>query len=213
MPDPEDINPEGTPPATPPADGDSKGGSTSVVDWEKRYKGLQKTFDALTNKFNKLQEQYDQLVAESEELRQKTKGHEAEKTALSNSLHQKETENDTLSKQIAAHALERERTKLIMTEYPDLAQFEAKGLLPSAETVEALKPLLDEFRGTIKGMVGDNVNQKLKGSTPQGGGNHQPPARDKETVYNEMVALAGSRDAESQRKFLQLRDEWDAMNQ
>jgi chromosome segregation ATPase len=214
MPDPEDINLENTPVSIPPeAKGDSRPAGDSTVDYEKRYKGLQRTYETLQAKMNKLQEQYDQLVAEAEGLRQSIRTHEGEKATLSTNLKTLETERDNLNKQISTHSLQQERMKLILREYPDLANFEAQGLLPNADTLEDLKPKLDTFRSTLTGMVGDNVRNKLSGSVPSVGSNNGGNVvRSKETVYAELERLAGSRTTEDRNKYAALLKEWDELN-
>lgn len=216
MSDPEDVNLEGTGEGTP--EKKKSGGTVSgeaTVDWEKRYKGLQRTYDAQVAKFASLQEQYDQLVAEVEGERQKSKGHETEKQTLATSVQQLTAERDDLNKKLATHVFTQDRMKMILSEFPDLAQFEAKGLLPTADTLENLKPLLEAFRETMGGMVGDDVRKKLLGSSPAGGSsssNNGAGKRSKEEIYARLVQLAGSNKSEDRLEYQNLLKEWDDIN-
>lgn len=110
---------------------------------------------------------------------------------------------------MASHRIAGERMRLIMNKYPELASFEAKGLLPPAESLEALEPKLEEFRTTLGSTIDGSVRDKIKGAAPVGGGNAKVAPRSKETIYAELHHLAGRSDPESRAKYDLLIKEWD----
>lgn len=181
-------------------------------DWEKRYKGLQQAYERLQKKFEQLTLTHEQVVSELEEVRQTITTHSNEKKILTDALTKLEATKKDLEGQVASHAIDRERTKLIMSEYSDLAGFEADGLLPTAATIEELKPKLEAFRGRVKGISSAEALEKLRGTPPTGGGGNPPPARSKETVYAELTRLAGSRDPKDREQYDKLMNEWLDLN-
>jgi len=59
-----------------------------------------------------------------------------------------------------------ERANLIITEYPELASWEAKGLLPTAEDTETLKTKLNDFKSNLGMKVGEDVKKTIEGASP-----------------------------------------------
>lgn len=186
--------------------------SQPSVDWEKRYKGLQQAYDKLQKKYDTLDASHNQVITEMEEIRQNLKGHEGEKKVLADTLAKLEADKNELQGKIAAHAIERDRIKLIMGEYADLAKFEAQGLLPIASSIEELKPKLDAFRDAFKSSVGEEARNKILGSSPSGGNTSPLPTRSKEEVFAKLTRLAGSRDPKDREEYERLRDEWDELD-
>ena len=183
-------------------------------DWEARHKGLQRTYDALRTKYDALVLSHDQLVGEMEELRQGSRRFETEKTTLQNSLAQYEKDKNELEQKLKIKDFEKERTTLIMKEYPDLAGWEAEGLLPSALTIEELKPKLQTFQKKFDDTIGTGVKKKLQGSGPaQSGQKEMQTGHTSEFIYRRLSQLAGHRTPEQEVEYQALHDEWDALEE
>lgn len=190
------------------------GGSVQQADWEKRYKGQVAAYQKLEAKLKKAEEERDAAYAELEETRNGLKNHETEKKSLSDRVKALETENVGLTGQIQSHALKTERVKVIMSEFMDLAPFEARGLLPTADTMEELRQKLADFRTAFKSTVDEGVSKAFQGNAPAGAGSlpNDTVKRTKEEVYDELVTLGGKIDAASRKRYAQVQKEWDDLN-
>jgi chromosome segregation ATPase len=177
--------------------------------WELAYKGLQRTLEKLQAKYDKQTEQLDNLSAELEELRQTHGKVSKDKESVDKSLADKDAEIQRLTQQVNNHDVELKRTKLIMTDYPDLVAFEGKGLLPTADTEENLKVKLTDFRTSMKGMLDSEIEKKLKGQGPPSTSHQETINLDsQDAVYDRMIAIAGSRDPALQAEYAQLYSKW-----
>lgn len=202
-----DVTPEGGSGNTTPS------GSTQTVDWEKRFKGLQATYDKLQKKYNDLEAENQRLTGELEEQRQGARGYETEKKTLNEQLAALQGEKTALQGQVLTHQQSVERAKLIMGEFQDLATFEAKGLLPSAANLEELKQKLTDYRVAIGSMVSSGVQNRIAGQSPaSSGGTNNSGAPTKDQVYSDLVRLAGSRNPADQKRYQELMAQWEEMN-
>ena len=122
-------------PETVPPDQKPVGNNQPVIDWEARYKGLQRTFDKLTKDHDTLKGKYDQQQEETENIRQESLKHQRDIDAFKQASQALETEKGNLAKELESNRAQVERTKTIMAKFPDLAPFEAQGLLPSTATI------------------------------------------------------------------------------
>lgn len=209
----DDLTPDDVQDAsTPESKTTTPSSSTQQVDWEKRYKGLQATYDKLQKKFTDLEGAHNQTIAELEEIRQTEKSYQGKEKNLTETLSQKDQTIAQLQAQLASHDLDAVRTKLIMSDYLDLAPFEAQGLLPPATDPEDMKTKFENFRTAFKSTVGTAVKDRFAGTGPSGTGNTPPNARNKETVYNDILYYAGRKDPEGRKKYQELQAEWDALN-
>jgi chromosome segregation ATPase len=209
----DDQTPEGTLPDGTAISGASSSSSQPVVDWEKRFKGLQATYDKLQKKYSDLEAEVQRLTGDLEEARQGARGHEGEKKTLNEKLAAAEAEKATLQGQVQTHQQSAERARLIMGEFQDLAPFEAKGLLPSAANLEELKQKLTDYRATIGSMVNSGVQNRIAGQSPatsSAANNSGTPS--KEQVYSELARLAGTRNPTEQKRYQELMALWEEMN-
>jgi len=99
---------------------------------------------------------------------------------------------------------------LILSEFPELASFEAKGLLPSAENEEALRQKLTTFRDTLKTRVDADVKETFKGAGAGGAGkgDGKDMNMNKDQLYNRLTALAGRQDQASRDEYEKLMALW-----
>lgn len=213
MTDPDPLNP-GTDPVEPTTPASSTPpGTSQAVDWEARYKGLQRTFDRLTKDFETLKGKYDQLVGETETVRQDHRKTSDDYTTLKTAFQALETTNKQLEGDLTANRVQVERTKTIMAEFPDLAPFEAQGLLPSAATLDELKTKLESFRKAIGETTGKAALKQLQGFTPPSSANINPPAGpSKESIFAELTRLSGRRSPAEQARYDELIALWDEAN-
>lgn len=183
-------------------------------DYEKRFKGLQRANQKLKAEHDKLAEEYDDANAALEEMRQAEKSSEGKAKTLEDQLAKLESEKSDLESEIASQQKRQERMNLILTDYKDLAEFEARGLLPETDgTPEGMKEKFDSFRDALGTTVDTEVNSKLKGIGTKAVGDTQVAPRDIATVRAELEAVAGQDDPESRAKFRVLQKEWDELHQ
>lgn len=199
--DPKDVV-DDTPKTDPPAQPDT--------DWEGRYKGLQRTFDRTKKELDDLREKQEDLLEESETSKQTERDTKALLEKLQKDMDDKQAEFDSLTGELATHKAKGERADLIMSDFSDLASFEARGLLPQAETVEEMKEKFEAFRDALKDTVQAGVQEKVTGAGPASTGGGQTPTRSKEQIYARLQQLAGTRDAKERQEYDALLAEWDS---
>jgi chromosome segregation ATPase len=134
-------------------------------DYEARFKGLQP-------KVQELAEANKSLTSERLQLLGTISEQEAQLTAAQKQLEEKQGEVDAATKaqeesQGTIDTLEAqiERQTLIMSEFPDLAQMEAKGLINPALSGDELKTHLGEMRSILKSQGVSAMESLTAGST------------------------------------------------
>lgn len=137
---------------------------SSDENWEKRFKGLQPKHQILVEEHKDLKVQvgldkkeYDEetvkLGLEIDEL----KGDVTKFTESSEGLTKS---NDELKKTVESLETQLERNKLIMSEYPDLAVLEAKGLIREDLDGDELTKALDDMRSLMVAK-GESMTKEL----------------------------------------------------
>jgi hypothetical protein len=205
------------PPTDPPADPvvekpAGQGAAPKGEDWEGRYKGLQRLFDKQKVALDTLSATHQQTIDDLEDQKAKFRVLETANIGLTNDIGKMGEAKTQLEKTIAERSFDKERMKLIVSEYPELAGFEAKDLLPTAPTIEELKPKLDAFRETFSGKTKEDVLKTLSGA---GGGINNPPPETpltKDQIYDKLSKLAGSRSPADQKEYAELQDKWQEIN-
>lgn len=209
------------------------GGSTSgqsastfegktAEEWAKSYKGLQGAFQKLQNEstaqIGSLTSQLSDAQTQIETLKQGGTTKDDQLTVLQSEVAKsKETITQLQSDKDSADALLK-RKNLVMQDFPELAAWEAQGLLPSADSEEALKEQLEKFRGTLAGQVGATVKDTLKGASPSGSGktdtsnsNTKQVEGTKEHWWNVMVENSGP--TGDREKFIDAQAKYDAIEE
>jgi len=211
MPD-EDITPETTEAVVvekPKADPKPAPPAQPEVNWEDRYKGLQRTFDRTQKELNALKEKEENILEQSETTKQSEREAKAQLDKLQKELEKKQAEFDSLTGELATHKAKGERADLIMSDFSDLAPFEAKGLLPQAETIEEMKEKFQAFRDALKDTVQAGVQEQVTGAGPASTGGGRSPRRSKEQIFARLQQLAGTRDQTERLEYNALLAEWD----
>lgn len=182
-------------------------------DYEKRFKGLQKLFEKQQKELTELQAEHSSTIEGREELLQQQKQAQALLDATKTQISALTTEKEALAAQVKIHETQALRSKLILSDFTDLAAFEARGLLPPANTEEEMKSKFSAFREALGTTVSQTVKEKLQGASPAATSPTTPtPTRSKEEVYAELTRLAGSRKPEDRAKRDALTAEWDELN-
>lgn len=198
--------------ATPPDEsaGKQKEPASKARDWEASYKGLQKVNEKLQAKLVRVSDDLDAAHEEIESLKSAAKATDGDKQGLVAKIAQLEKEKGDLERTVASHKMQTERTKLILSDFPELASFEASGLLPMGNTPEEMKEKLAAFKAALETTVGSKLADRMRGAGPKREGKNEPPAghRDAETIFREINALAGSRDPKDREKYDQLQKEY-----
>lgn len=167
----------GDPPAGAPPTGDTQNAQPvppvedppANENWEERFKGLQPVHQKLVESSNALKAEYgtaqvtwgdekasmqlqiDQLTTERDTLKTSS-------TGLGETNEKLEQSIESLNAQIA-------RNQLIMSEYPDLALFEARGLIAKELTGDDLTNALNDLRSLMKSKAVDVEAGRMAGST------------------------------------------------
>ena len=124
------------------------------TDWEKRFKGLQPKHQTLVEEHKNLKVQIA-LDKKAKDEAEVTLGLEIDelkgslKTATEGSEGLTKS-NDELGKMVESLETQLERNTLIMSEYPDLAVLEAKGLIRKDLDGDELTEALDSMRSLMK---------------------------------------------------------------
>lgn len=158
----------GTPLQMPPSPG--AGQQLTPDQWQARVSGLQSTLDkqkAVTEAtLADLRSKLDTANTRLGELTQEHGSLSNNHTQTAEQLKIAQEQAAKLTGETEALKAANARHLFIMEKYPQLASFEASGLLPTATTNEELAGKLEAFSAAIGTMVKQNVDQKLSGSSP-----------------------------------------------
>jgi hypothetical protein len=180
--------------------------------WEDRFKGLQRTFNRTKNELEKLREKEEDLLEQSETSKQNEQDLKGKLEDLQSLAEKAQTELDRLTGELATQEAKGKRAELIMSDFADLAQFEAKGLLPDAEDEDEMVEKFTAFREALSSTVSAGVEQKLTGTAPSDtGGGKETPSKSKAEIYTRLQQLAGTRDPEQRAEYQRLLAQWDKL--
>jgi len=158
------------------ADTQSQG---STTDWEARFKGLQPKYQQLKQAYETDKQAWEgerlKLMGQIAELETGLKSAQSDLEVLQEENKTWETEKADLQSQLDGMMKRIERTNLIMSEFPDLARFEAKGLIPQDKEGDELVAALTEMRTLITGSAEDVLKTLSAGST--GDSDHRTGSR------------------------------------
>lgn len=174
--------------------------TTSGTNWEAAYKTLQTTHNALQQKATGLESSNTNLTGQ-------LATHAKELQALTAKLSATELNTQTITEQMTTVSGERDtlkakvsRLNLIMGEFPHLATFEAQGLLPQADTEDAMRESFTKFSAALKGIETGAVAKIMDGASPdsvddKGDGKTVLPTEDE--AWAEVTRLSGGNDAQA----------------
>lgn len=136
---------------------------------EKEYVGLQGTVQKKDDLLKEAQAKFAELTGTHSQVQSDLAKLAADKETLSSTLGEKE-------KALVTYKTQAERAKIIMGEYPELAIFEAKGLLPQTgpdDDESKMKALFGNFKTTMDALRGETAS-KTKADLLAGAGAKQP---------------------------------------
>jgi len=218
-------NPDTTPQEPTPDEGNTGGtgdqlstqktDGTQTKDWAAAYKGLQSAYNKLQTKMDKLQEQYDAASSQSEEHLQGKSAAEKQLKTLGEEMETLKQQISTLDGEKTAAEAKIERSRLIMSEFPELAEFEAKGLIPNADTPEAQRTIFEQFKETLGGRIDTTVQSKMAGASPPGTSttstSSPPPEESEEVLWRTMMKTAGV--PGKQEEYQAAQEKYDALQE
>lgn len=184
-----------------------------TTDYEAAYKGLQRNYDRLQKRLDELQAKYDGLVEEHEALKISNKNDANSSQNLKTEIVTKDSEIERLKKELQRAEKKSNRSKLVLSEFPDLAQFEGEGLLPDADDDDALRELLTKFKSTLEQQVGKNVTDKVKGAGPGTGPKKDAGELNEDQIYDRLTSLAGTTDPTLKLEYDNLLQKWHALRE
>lgn len=195
-----DSNPQNTPGTPEPGadSGDTGGTSSGAYDgktaeqWARSYKGLQSHVNKLNDTVASLTSERDGVVSEYETAKASISDFETAKAELAGQVDGLGTQLSDANASLVEMTAKVERQSLIMSEFPDLASFEAKGLLPTSDDPEVLRETLTSFRDAIGDRVLKGVDETLEGSSVlQDSSNQSEDDLSSDSLYAKLMELAG----------------------
>lgn len=197
-----------------PPDTSAAATQTDEKDWKESYQGLQRVVSRKDKELEDLKEKYDALLEKSEDASVNERKLQTDLEAAKEELEKHQSEMDNLTGQLAVHEAKAARTDLILDEYPGLASFEAKGLLPSVDDSDedALRKKLAAFEEALGETIKAGVQKQVTGVGPADTGGGAPkPTRSKNELYAIITTLAGTRDPVEKAKYEAAKAEWDQL--
>jgi chromosome segregation ATPase len=144
---------------------DSKSKGQDDKDWEASYKGLQPKYQALVEEQKTWEDDRLKLGGQIAELETTVKATAETVKGMEEESKKAEDAAGDLQKTIDGLEAKVERNDLIMSDYPQLAEMESKGLLPPDLEGEELKAKLDSMSEVLQEQGVTNTGAKIKGST------------------------------------------------
>ena len=201
-------------PETPTGDGTDTGQpksqSGNAKDWQASYKGLQSIYNKLKKAHEDLEAKYAQVVQTSEEANLNAGGKDKQLEVLNTELARLKDQIKTLEGEKANSDNKANRAQLIMSEFSELSEFEADGLLPNADTPEALKEAFTKFRDKLKKQGMRTERDKSKGAPPDDLDKSETTpdtGESEEYIWDKMMTTAGVDQAE----FVKWQAKYDAL--
>ena len=193
-------------------------GDDPTKDFEARFKGLQRAYQQLQGTTQTtiatLTRERDEARTQTTQLQSTLQTKEGELTNRSTSITNLTQQLDEEKKSSGKHLKEKDRLKLILSEFSDLSAFETAkdgSLLPDADTPEDLRAKLTAFRAATNGLVGKGVQSTLVGATPPGA----PPSsstttntESEEYIWDQMAA-----NTNKPAEFKKWQAKWDAIQE
>ena len=213
-----DPTPGNSPAPAGGATGGTGGAPSGGTDWEGAYKGLQTTYGKLKENSDKtILEATRKLTEAQAALEEAKQGHttkDSQMTTLTKQVTDLSTQLDVLKSESATKESNLARAKLIMSEFPELAKWEAQGLIAKGATDEESKQILTKFRETMAGQLGVDLKNLMAGATPPGSGNtglnNQGGNAGEETeefIWQRLMETAGK----DQKAWAGWQAKWDAI--
>ena len=198
-----------TDPNTDENPGGNPGSDDGKTDWEKSYKGLQRKMAALQTQADTWKDERDGAITEVQSLKADLTTAQGEKEALETKVTGLETQVTEATGRADKAEGSLDRAELIMSDYPELAQFETDGLLPEAEDTEALKDKLEKFQKALDAKVDKGVDKTLEGATKTPNDDDDPDANlTEDQLYERMMDAANSGDTKERQR---LQAQYDAL--
>jgi hypothetical protein len=184
--------------------------SSQQDDYEARFKGLQRTYNKAQSKLKALEEREADLLEAAETSKQSEQELKSQLDKLQKEQEDAKSELDNLTGELATQSAKNKRMLLILSDFPELAKFEAAGLLPDAVDEDEMAEKFEAFSEALQSTVSTNVQQKLVGASPTDSGTTSTkPVRTAEQVYSRLQQLAGTRDEKLRAEYEELVAEWD----
>jgi len=182
--------------------------------WQERYKGMQRAFNTQKQEYEKLRAAQDALLESSETSKANESELQKQLEANQKMLDEQQQALDNMTGQLAAQEAKMTRQNLILSEFPDLAPFEAKKLLPDVPIGENfeddMKTRFAEFREVYNNTIKSEVKKQVTGAgATETGVSGEKITRSKAYIYNRLQQLAGSNRPEERREYDELLAEWD----
>lgn len=192
--------------------------------WAEIYKGLQTAFQKMQNEkdaeIGALKTKLTDAQAEIEGFKAGGKTKDDQLTVLQTEIEKKNEAISSLEADKKAADTALQRSKIVMKDFPELASFEAQGLLPTNDDSEKLAEQLKLFSETLTGQVKTNVTQQVKekiaGASPAGssktsGGTKEPSELEQNEDYYWKIMLDNSGPNGDPTKFEEAQKKYDAI--
>jgi len=142
--------------------------SAANVDWEARYKGLQRATEKKRNELEqqlaKANKDLESTVTELETIKGDTGSLESKQVEALKAKEELENQLQTLSADKEALEKQLNQQSIVMSEFPQLAPL-AK-FIPAAADEEAFRQSASEFQSALSQYIDKGVDDSLKGASP-----------------------------------------------
>lgn len=146
----------------------------NVHEWVTTYKGLQTAYNKLQDQTSKtiadLEAKLKDATVEIETLKAGSTSKESQAAVLQKEIVSLTQQIETLKNEKSQAETKVARSQLVMKEFPELASWEAQGLLPDGEAGDELMALFGKFRDNLSNNVSSEVKKTVAGSSPAGSG-------------------------------------------
>ena len=187
------------------ASGGASAGNGDQTNWKQRYDDLTaqiQTEYVPKKSYVSLQQTLQQAAdakKTAEELAAQAQGKaldlETQFTTTKSAYEQLQGTSQQAQAELEQYKTTVQRNKLIMEKFPGLAQFEGKGLLPTAP-LEELESKLTDFQATLGQFQGEKVADFKKGESPD-----EPPAKQPDGKKTSATLLQEATQFQKEFKF------------
>jgi hypothetical protein len=172
------------------------------TNWEAAYKTLQRTNTNLQNKIDTLESQNNQLTSNLASRASEVQNLQSSLETVNSQITEWQTKFEEVDGKVGNLNAQLERQNLIMGEFPHLAKFEADGLLPAADTPEAMRETFAKFSKALGDIKDGAVTQLLDGASPEpvGGendGDGKSVSLTADQAYAKVVELSKGNDRQA----------------
>jgi len=152
---------------------------------EKRFKGMQRTAQALRDELEQARSEIQQLKAENEGLQTQLANNTVEMQTRGQTLNSLQDQLRTAQENLESATVEMERLQ-VLTHYPDLLPLQER--LRTDLVGESWEQYLQGFQADLTSIRDQGASLRLQGSSPPAGTTASAPALNPEEIYSQFMS-------------------------